>query len=241
MLEHATPIGTIAYMGGLMSLPEPFCWSLLQLAEFSREALCGPGSYIHYAKTGYSLHDAARNELASKIQGDWILMLDTDLAFEPDLAARLVRWMTIHDLDVVTGLYAYKANGVPILYMETEQKIYEPVSQWDPTLDLFEVASAGGGNLLIRRRVFDRIRQELNGAVCRPHRHVRRGSQLLSAAQETRDQGVLRAQNAIGASGLQPGSTAKSTFRKDNTLRGGEFSKRARDCRLNNTKESTWR
>jgi hypothetical protein len=164
MLTRHSQIGTIGYLGGVMSVPEPFCFALSQLVCFTHEALCQPGQSIHIERTRLSLHDYARNDLVSRMRGDWLLMLDTDLTFEPDLAARLVRFLELRDLDVVTGCYGFKGEPhFPVAYLhEPKSDRHELIAQWDQKLDLVPVDSAGGGTLLIRRRVFERITRELH-------------------------------------------------------------------------------
>ena len=159
MLDRVKTLGTIGYMGGIMSLPEPFVWSWTQMLEYNRTALCQSDEQIHYTRAQMSLHSAARNHLAWSMQGDWLLMLDTDMVFEPDLAARLVRAMYQYNLDIVTGLYVYKAHpAVPTVYMYNDRTgNHEPIGSWDKSSEIFEISSSGGGCLLIRRRVFDRI------------------------------------------------------------------------------------
>ena len=107
MLTRKKTIGTVGYMGGIMSLPEPFVWSWTQMIEFNREALCQEDEQIHYTRTKYSLHSAARNDLMEHMKGDWLLQLDTDMVFDPDFCARLVRVMHVYNLDIVTGVYPY--------------------------------------------------------------------------------------------------------------------------------------
>lgn len=162
-MRKVSPIGTIAYLGGIMSLPEPFVFSLFQMALFTQSALCQDGEYIHGDHATLSLHDAARNELAGRMRGDWIFMLDTDMEFEPDICARLVTLMYRHKIDVLTGIYCYKAAPhLPILYcMNEETERHEVIGDWDRTLEMFQVSSSGGGCLLVRRRVFERIVAEL--------------------------------------------------------------------------------
>ncbi len=159
-------IGTIGYMGGIMSVPEPFAFSWGNMLVYSHETLCQPGEHIHPERAKQSLHDWARNELVTKMKGDWLLMLDTDVQFQPDFAARLVMQMERHNLDVVTGIYSFKKDPhFPVLYMYNHgSDRYEVISEWDRTSDLLNIDSAGGGCLLVRRRVFDRIRNELHEA-----------------------------------------------------------------------------
>lgn len=162
-LELHKHIGTVAYMGGIMSLPEPFTWSLANMMMFSQEALCPPGHHLHLDRTSLSLHDWARNDLLAKMRGEWILMLDTDIAFEPDLLVRLYSTMVRNGADVVTGIYCYKAEPhFPVLYMHnSETDRMEIVGDWSRDSEVFEVDGAGAGVLLVRRAVFERITSEL--------------------------------------------------------------------------------
>lgn len=161
MLRRKHCIGTVAYLGGLMSTPVPFNDSWSQMLIYTQEALCAPGEYIWPDRATYTYHDTARNELTQRMQGDWLMQFDADMAFDPDIVARLVLRMYQYDLDVVCGLYAYKLPPhYPVLYCwngDTDK--YEVVGDWDHSLDLIEAGSAGGGALLCRRRVFDRIRE----------------------------------------------------------------------------------
>ena len=163
MLEQRNILGTVTYMGGVMSLPEPFTYSWGNLCAFTEPALCQPGEHVFFDRTKYSLHDYARHNLLERMRGDWILMLDTDVAFDPDLAARLVSTMYRFDVDVLTGIYCYKAPPHhPTLYIwnpETERS--ECVHSWDRTSDLFQIDWAGAGCLLVKRKVFERITSEL--------------------------------------------------------------------------------
>jgi len=162
-LQRTKVIGSIAYMGGIMSVPEPFAWSWSQMVEFNHSALCENGERIHYDRSRLSLHDYARNELVGRMLGDFLLMLDTDMQFEPDFAARLVHQMYAHDLDVVTGLYQFKGGAhAPVLWHDNvEGDRLEIIGKWDETVDLFPIGSAGAGCLLLRRRALERIRLEL--------------------------------------------------------------------------------
>lgn len=159
MIEQRRCLGTIAYMGGIMSIPEPFAWAWSEMREFSSQALCGENDWIYFTRTKYSLHDAARNDLVKRMKGDWLLMLDTDLDFDPDLAARMVKCMQTYNLQVLTGIYPYKKQPeLPILYMwnEKDQK-HEIVGDWDRSVTIFDVDSAGAGCMLIHRSVIEKL------------------------------------------------------------------------------------
>ena len=164
MLTRQKQIGTIAYLGGVMAIPEPFTWAWGNLLTYTKETLCGPNEHIHVDRTKLSLHAYARNELLSRMRGDWILMLDTDLSFEPDLACRLVRLFEVNQLDVLCGIYSYKKPPhFPVVYMHNpDTERHEIMADWDRKLDLLPIDSAGAGVLLIRRSVCERITAELH-------------------------------------------------------------------------------
>ena len=104
-IQHV--LGTVAYLGGVAP-HEEFCWSWGEMREFNTQFLCQPGERIHYMRARQSLHAGARNELAESIMGDWLLMLDTDQRFEPDILLKLLTLQQAHKLPVLTGLSRHK-------------------------------------------------------------------------------------------------------------------------------------
>jgi glycosyltransferase involved in cell wall biosynthesis len=165
MLLGKKTIGTIARMGGVMSVPDPFAWSWAQMVEFNCEYVLKENERIDYARPSFSYHSLARNELCKKIRGDWILMLDTDHQFEPDLAARMIDRMTKYDMDVLSGLYFHKYHPrPPVLYRwNAAEKAMEIIADWDDYDGEYfiPIDSAGAGCLMIRRRVLERIENEI--------------------------------------------------------------------------------
>jgi hypothetical protein len=163
VLFENRPIGTVAYLGGVPAVLEEFCWSWGQLIQYNTEYVCQPGELIHYDRARASFHAFARNMLAARMMGDWLLMLDTDHQFEPDVLARLLHRMQRYGLEVVTGIYQFRGPPhSPVLYVwDAESQLYQPLGDWDRSVPLFPVAASGAGCLLVRRSVLDRIRTEL--------------------------------------------------------------------------------
>lgn len=163
MLLMRKTLGTVAYMGGLMSLPESFCWSLAQMIQYSNEHLCAPNEVIHLDRSITSYHAWARNGISEGVLGDWVLMLDTDQTFDPDLLCRMTTLMREFDLDVLTALYHYKIPPHnPVIYAwDPAKREFHGIAGWSITGRLLRVDCAGAGCLLVRTRVFDRIRKEL--------------------------------------------------------------------------------
>jgi hypothetical protein len=165
MLLQKRPLGTVSYLGGVPATLEKFNWAWTQLLLYSNEYLCTPNTYIHYDRSRVSYHAKARNELVQHMLGDWILMLDTDHEPEPDLLARLLNLYSKYKLDVLVGLYQVKMHPYPpLIYQFNEDKTeFELISSFDNpnNADIFPVAAAGAGCLLIRRMVIYRMLNEL--------------------------------------------------------------------------------
>ncbi len=155
------PLGTVAYIAQPMVL-EPFLWSFAQLLCASHEYACPPGFYIHPEHATGSGQIIARNELVKKMQGGWLLQIDSDHTFDPDLLLRMLTLFDGNNLDVLVGLYHMKEPPHnPVLY-QYENGEYKGVLNWGSRKDvkLLPIDAAGAGCLLVRRSVFDRIREE---------------------------------------------------------------------------------
>ena len=163
MIDQRLPIGTVGYMGGIPAIPEPFVWSWTQMIEFNAESLCQPNQYVKYIRTRKSFHSAARTDLAAQTKGDWLLMLDCDMTFDPDLCARLVRIMYKYNLPVVSGIYPYKSMPMfPVAFTWNEAtRRHEVIGDW-PDTECFAVDSIGAGCLLVRKTVLERMVTELH-------------------------------------------------------------------------------
>ena len=162
MIYGRMPMGTVSYMGGVPAVYEQFCWSWGQFIQYNEEFLCDNKKYIHYDRATFSDHAPARNSLVQKALGDWLFMLDTDHVFEPDILHRLLTSMTEADIDVITGMYQFKKKPYsPVVYGKNVQGNTQALIFWSEEAKLFRIEAAGAGCLLVKRKVFDRIRNEL--------------------------------------------------------------------------------
>lgn len=161
MLIGKKTIGTIAYMGGVMALPEPFVWSWTQMIQYNSEFLENEQERIHYNRATVSYHSFARNSLVDSMQGDWLLMLDTDHQFEPDIALRMLNKMNTYNIDVLAAPYLYKSSPhPPVLYgYDTKKKEKYIIADWDKenNPEIMPIYGAGAGCLMVRKKVFDEI------------------------------------------------------------------------------------
>ena len=138
------------------------------MVQWNENYLAAPNEKIHYTQATVSLHCYARNNLVDQMQGDWLLMLDTDQTFEPDLVGRMLRDMNTYNLDVLAGVYHHKQSPhPPVMYkFKKDTKNFELISDWVVPKNhkgsiFIPIASAGAGALMVRRHVYERIRKEL--------------------------------------------------------------------------------
>ncbi len=160
MLLGSKAIGTVAYMGGLPAVLESFAWSWGQMVQYNQEMLCTGTQYVHYDRAAISDHGPARNSLVSRFLGDWLIQMDTDHRFDPDIVARLVRTADEAGIDVLSAVYQMKnAPHVPVLFQWVGDgpKGLQPLATWPKEARVLQIGSAGAGCLFVRRSVFDRL------------------------------------------------------------------------------------
>ena len=133
-------------------VPAPFCQSLAMLRKV--------GDCVLSMQMG-SLIYTSRNTLATKAiqtEADYVLWLDSDMVFEPDILERLMKTLTENDLDIVSGLYFRRtAPYSPVLFDKLERKHGE-VFEWAEFKEipnqLFEVGGCGFGCVLMKTDPF---------------------------------------------------------------------------------------
>ena len=170
LLNTPRTIGTIGYMGGVMALPEPFCWSMVQMVQYNHDYVCDPGERIYYIRATNSFHSFARNTMVKQFKGDWLLMMDTDHSFQPDILSRMLRVLTLKpEVQVLSALYQYKGPPhAPKLYrFGKTYKDFNVLGKWDIPKNtnktggkfLVPIDMAGAGCLLIKREVFEKMKK----------------------------------------------------------------------------------
>lgn len=153
-------VGSVARMWADVTYSN-FTDSLAEMLLFSQKTLCGPDEYIHYLKGTYSWHAGCRNELVENAEGEWLFQTDTDHVFAPDVLTRLLRIMNREKVNIVSGIYQYKAQGSghgPVAGLWTPDGRLQPLGDWDRSADAIDVGAVGGGCLLVRTELFKRMR-----------------------------------------------------------------------------------
>ncbi len=164
--------GTIAYRAGLGSwMPEGFTASLIGAWDFlvnqvrDIDGAGGPFNKFNFMR-GLScmLHDSA-NQVAAGFRGDWVLMLDTDHVFKSDAFYEMVTQFEENNLDILVG-FAQKRQPpyLPLLFKTN----FDPLIPFEPIIPgpieknlLIPVDAAGLACTMVRRRVFDAIKEKL--------------------------------------------------------------------------------
>lgn len=166
-MKYERCVGTVARMWS-DNPPSQFVDSLAQLLLYTQRSVCAPGEFINYTWALSSYHENSRNVFADDVVGDWIFMTDTDHIFAPDLLVRLLRLQEKYNTRVLSGIYTFKypphypvANVWGADLSDQTKKPFEPLHTWDQTKEVIEIGPTGGGCLLVKKDVFQEIRDKL--------------------------------------------------------------------------------
>ena len=113
-----------------------------------------------------------RNETIGRMQGDWVLLIDSDMTWQPSDIKTLVETREKFDLDIVSGLCFQRGDPYqPTMYISAERAPlvegrtwsgYTFLEQWEED-SAVEVDATGMAFCLIHKRVFDRILMQKTG------------------------------------------------------------------------------
>lgn len=164
-MQKIEAVGTLGRMWA-DSVSSKFVDSLAKLLIYEQSKL-PKGKYIHYETGTVSWHELGRNQIAEKVLGDWLFMLDTDHVFAPDILERLFRLKKKYKAQVISAAYQYKfPPHSPVVNMwqkfpDGALKVL-PIVDWNRNVDTIPVGSVGAGALLMDTAVIRRIMKELN-------------------------------------------------------------------------------
>lgn len=161
MLVNKKCVGTIAPLLGLPSVLTEFMWSFARMTDYSNHYVCGPDQYVEIVRPAHSFHSVARNQVARAATGEWLLQIDADHSFAPDLLFRLLNTMNTTGADVVSALYLMKSYPHrPAAWKYFEDGSHTQYVEWPPG-ERVEVDVVGAGCLLVKTAVFRRMWDEL--------------------------------------------------------------------------------
>jgi len=124
-----------------------------------------PGEYIKKYIIVGNILTFQRNACIWDMEGDWLLFIDADMAWQPNAIKTLVESQQKWDLDIVSALCFQRAAPYqPTLYKlaPDDPRAYTFLEKW-PEDSALEVDATGMAFCLIHQRVFDRILQKQGG------------------------------------------------------------------------------
>jgi hypothetical protein len=100
-------------------------------------------------------------ESAIKQNADFILFLDTDMDFPPDIINKMLgHFKTYENIEAITGLYTWKQPPfMPHVYPKLTENGKFTIGALFPLDKPFDVEGAGMGCVMIKKQVFDRTPQ----------------------------------------------------------------------------------
>ena len=118
-----------------------------------------PGKTVDHHIVQGSILTSQRNECIQRMRGDWLLFIDDDMIWSPEMVGRLVLEREEQDLDILGGLcFGRHVPYQPTLYMreKADSGGYHPMETWSEGT-IVEVDATGCAFLLIHKRVFEMI------------------------------------------------------------------------------------
>lgn len=101
------------------------------------------------------------NWLADNMVGDWLWIMGDDHSFDPYLLIRLLD----HNVDVVVPVCLMRQQPfAPVVRVNEEGNVID-LTKLKPSDGLISIHSAGSAGMLIRKPVFDRVREAFPGRV----------------------------------------------------------------------------
>ena len=101
------------------------------------------------------------NWLVDNMVGEWLWLMGDDHTFDPFLLMRLLD----HNVDVVVPVCLMRQQPfAPVVRVDDERHVID-LAKLKPSGGLVEIHSAGSAGMLIRKPVFDRVREAFPGRV----------------------------------------------------------------------------
>ena len=169
--KRQRPIGTVGPMTGLEYEHTKFERSLFPLLMYAKHTLCGPDETIAVCPAPYSFPYLSRSHMCRYMDGDWLVMLDSDMEHPRDTVPKLVaaqkRIEAEHgECGVVTGVYPRRSFPCDTILVHRYDELSQQWIAFEPDELRCDAPgpcdASGAGSMLIMRWVVERIVMELN-------------------------------------------------------------------------------
>ena len=141
-------------------VPTPFMQSMAMLAK------PGEHSFALASRTGSLIYNS-RNDLALQAITtgfDWVFWLDSDMTFQPDILARMMKTAEEKNIDFLSGLYFRRVQPYTPVAFDHLEVNEDGDCEWsnieEIPEELFEVSGCGFGCVLIKTSVLDAVREK---------------------------------------------------------------------------------
>jgi len=153
-------VGTIAMVTrDWVAAPTTISWLM------DDRSYLGPGEHSQRYIVQGNVLVHQRNECIQRMDGDWILFIDSDMVFQPGAVKTLIETQKKFDLDIVGGLCFQRTPPYqPTMYVmaANAKHGYTFIEDWAEDAAV-EVDATGMAFCLIHKRVFDRILRHNTG------------------------------------------------------------------------------
>jgi hypothetical protein len=150
-------IGTVA----IVTRDNVSAQTAISMMMDDKSAYLKPGEFaLRYIVQGNVLVHQ-RNQCVRDMDGDWLLFIDSDMAFQPSAISDIIATREKYDFDMLGGLcFQRSAPYQPTLYRRAADDAhgYTFLEKW-PEGAAMEVDATGMAFVIIHKRVFDRILQ----------------------------------------------------------------------------------
>lgn len=140
-------------------VPAEFAFSIAQLQKVDQCAvLFKIGTLVYIARD-----ELAKASLACG--ADYILWLDSDMTFDPDVLKRMLKEIDREDIDILSGLYFRRVEPyTPTLFEHLDVK--DEIVEWEEfrhvPAEPFEIEGCGFGCVLMKTDIFVEVQKAFN-------------------------------------------------------------------------------
>jgi glycosyl transferase family 2 len=160
------PVGVVAVPTGMLARFNEFWDSMMRLQIPAGDG----GAYARYASPSIATNRnmPVRHMLTEAPEARWVAYWDDDHSFTPDILIKRLHLMLKHpELGAIGSLYVAKVPPFPPVAFRTvrfdgrgttgDRFTWEQIAEARQRTPLLTVAGCGGGGLLVRREVFEKI------------------------------------------------------------------------------------
>lgn len=153
--DHGEPVGTI----GIPVRDHMNAATATALVTSASASWVGPGQHVDFNIIQGGVLALQRNEIIARMRGEWVLMIDDDMVWQPGQIKTLIDHFEENDLDMLGGLCFRRSHPYqPTMFMRSQpnEGLYTFLEDWTPG-EIVEVDATGMAFIVIRKRVVEKM------------------------------------------------------------------------------------